>query len=571
MVNKAIELKNITYFYPNTSVPALENINLSIDYGEFIAIAGPSGGGKSTLCRIIVGLIPHVYGGSLAGEVYVDGVNVVDKGVKGVAGRVGIVLQIPENQIVNLIVEEEIAFPLENFLFDIDTVSKRLEDVLKDLEISYLRYRTTNTLSGGEIQKVVLASVLAYKPKILILDEPLAHLDPYSVRDLLTLLYKIHKTENLTIVVIEHRLTELIKYISRLIVLDRHVILDDEPRKALLKMMDSGFGRGIEIPPISKFFSMIKTDFPPINIDESIEYFTKLLNKDSIRCKDSAIHGENKDVGNSEDPVITVENLWYIYPNGVAALRNVNIDIYKGEFIALVGANGSGKTTLIKHLNGILKPSRGRVLVFGKDTSRCSVAELARYIGIVFQNPLHQFFKETVLEEVIFTAKSMGVRNADERATSILKAFNLHHLADRSPYEISVGEQRRLAIASILVYDPHIIALDEATAGIDFSLKMELLKILIDLVRKGKTVILATHDIEFLTYAPINRVIVLNNGEVVAQGPSREILYNDIVLAKARITPPQIPTLINSIGIGECIKPLNEKELYLSIKSGIDE
>ena len=561
MAGRAIELRNVTYFYPNSDSPALEGVSLSIDYGEFVAIAGPSGGGKSTLCRIVTGLIPHIYGGSLTGEVIVDGVNIVEEGARGIVGRAGIVLQVPENQIINLVVEEEIAFPLENLLFDANLIVERVEETLNSLGIAHLRRRTTNTLSGGEVQKTVLASVLAYRPRILILDEPLAHLDPYSVRELLALLYKLNKVDGLTIVVVEHRLTELIKYISRLVLLDRRIIADGKPREVLQSMMETKNGRGVEIPPVTKFSYIVGLGFTPITIEESIELVKELLLRKDL-CSNGPVYKVDGGQVGKESPVISIENLWYIYPGGRAALRDVNLNIYRGEFIAIVGANGSGKTTLVKHLNGLLKPSRGRVRVLGRDTYSCSVAELARHVGLVFQNPLHQFFNETVLEEVLFTARNMGVENAKSRALSILKHLNLHHLANRSPYEISVGEQRRLAIASILVYDPEIVVLDEATAGIDFSLKMELLKIIEELLKKGRTVILTTHDIEFITYAPIDRVVVLSDGEVVVQGEAREVLYNVELLTKARVSPPQIPTLINIAGVDMCTKPLNEEELY---------
>lgn len=561
MDGRAIELRNTTYFYPNTTAPAIENVNLSIDYGELVAIAGPSGGGKSTVARIVTGLIPHIYGGSLSGEVSVDGVNVVEEGIRSIIGRIGIVLQVPENQIVNLVVEEEVAFPLENLLFDAKTILSRIEEVMSSLKIEHLRNRATNTLSGGEIQKVVLASVLAYIPKILILDEPLAHLDPYSVKELLEILYNLNRVHGVTIVVIEHRLSELIKYVSRLIVLDRHIVFDGRPRDVLASILNSDSGRGIEIPSISRFFTTIGSGFIPLAIDESIDVFRGLFHRNG-KCGNTSpdrVRGVRLGGG---DPIISTRNLWYMYAGGRVALKGVDIDVYRGEFIAIVGANGSGKTTLVKHFNGILKPSKGSVRVFGRDTSSYSVAELARYIGIVFQNPLHQFFKETVLEEVMFSARNMGISNAEERALSILRYFNLSHLADRSPYEISVGEQRRVAIASVLVYDPDVIVLDEATAGIDFSLKMELLKILTDLIERGKTVILTTHDIEFLSYAPLDRIIVLSDGKVLAQGTPSEILYNDALLARARVAPPQIPMLVKLAGLDRCIRPLNEGELY---------
>lgn len=555
MNRSAVELRNVTYYYPNESSPALENVSLRVDYGEFIVIAGPSGGGKSTLCKILLGLIPHLYGGRLIGEAYIDGVNVVREGVKSIVGRVGAVLQVPENQIVNIIVEEEIAFGLENILYEPEVIVKRINEVIEELGISHLRNRATYTLSGGEVQRVALASALAYKPRILILDEPLAHLDPLGVRELLSILYRLYSRDGVTIIVVEHRLTELAKYATRLVILDKAILFDGEPKRAL----EYSLKLGMDVPPVVRLFKDIGVSNPPLHLEDAVKELRALLKNADLNNFNNYANSKSRESGGEE--AIVVEDLWYMYSSGREALRGINLEVRRGDFIAIVGANGAGKTTLIKHFNGLLKPSRGRVLVFSKDTRKYSVAELAKHVGIVFQNPLHQFFEESALREVMFTLKSMGFGNDEGRAMSILKSLNLHSLADKSPYELSVGEQRRLAIASVLVYEPEVIVLDEPTAGIDYSLKMELLKILLSLLEKGKTVVMTTHDVEFLVHAPVNKVVLMNDGEVVAQGNPREILYNAQLLAKARVTLPQIPELVSMAGAGSYMRPLNAEEL----------
>ncbi|MEM3989557.1 MAG: ABC transporter ATP-binding protein [Desulfurococcaceae archaeon] len=568
MNRSAVELRNVTYYYPNEHSPALENVSLRVDYGEFIVVAGPSGGGKSTLCKILLGLIPHLYGGRLTGEVYIDGVNVVKEGVKSIVGRVGAVLQVPENQIVNIIVEEEIAFGLENTLHEPEVIVERINEVLEGLGISHLRNRTTYTLSGGEVQKVALASALAYKPKVLILDEPLAHLDPLGVRELLSILNRLYSRDGVTVIVVEHRLTELAKYATRLVILDKRILFDGEPGRALEYSMKLG----MDVPPVVRLFKSIRANNPPLRLDDAVKEVKELLkNIDSGAFNNSNNYSENRE--SSKEKVIVVEDLWHLYPGGREALRGINLEVCRGDFIAIVGANGAGKTTLIKHFNGLLKPSKGRVLVFGKDTRRHTVAELAKHVGVVFQNPLHQFFEESALKEVMFTLKSMGFGIDEGRAMSVLKSLDLHDLATKSPYELSVGEQRRLAIASVLVYEPEVIVLDEPTAGIDYSLKMELLKILLNLLEKGKTVVMATHDVEFLAQAPVNKVVLMSYGEVLAQGNPRDVLYDAHLLAKARVTPPQIPELVSMAGASSYMRPLNAEELasiinFRCIRSG---
>ncbi len=561
-----ITLRNVTYYYPNTENPAIKNINLKVKEGEFIVIAGPSGGGKSTLCRILLGLIPHYYGGRLYGEVIVNGLNVVESSIKELVGTVGVVFQIPENQMVNLIVEEEVAFGPENLLFPSKVINERIEWALRSLKINHLRHRLTYTLSGGEAQKVALASVLALKPKILILDEPLANLDPYSAREFLSLLSSFWKENNITIILIEHRLTEAIKYAQRLVLLNKTIIADGDPRELLAKGILED--QGIEVPPLSRLAKQLKVKTIPLHIHEAAELYNGLI-KSYVKYNPYPSSEANKNNGDNHEPIIVVEDLWYTYPDGRNALKGVNLKIHRGEFVAIVGANGAGKTTLIKHFNGLLKPTRGKVIVFGMDTRNHSTAELSRFIGIVFQNPLHQFFEETVEKEVMFTIRNMKVSNGEEKVREILKELGIYHLRNKSPHELSAGEQRRLAIASILVYEPEVIVLDEPTAGLDYGLKIELLNLIIDkILSKGKTIIMVSHDMEFLAYAPVNRIIVMNNGRIISEGPPRDILYRTDILYSAKLIQPQIPELITMLKLSKCIRPLNVDEVISFTRIG---
>jgi energy-coupling factor transport system ATP-binding protein len=558
-MSKALNFENTTYFYPRSNEPALKDVSISIDYGEFVVIAGPSGGGKSTLCRIATGLIPQLYGGKLVGKVFVDGIDISKVDARSLIDRVGVVFQNPENQIVNLVVEEELVFALENLMYERNDIKTRVLEISNKLGIDYLRNRSTFELSGGETQKVVLGSVLVVKPRILILDEPLAHLDPPASQELLKLLHYLNKVEDKTIIIVEHRLSEILRYASRLVVLDRTVVADGDPREVLKKLDNIDLVYGVEIPSTVKLSRFLNISEPALSVEELVE---KVKNRNLYT--DNAIDNYN-DVYRCSEKIIEVENLWYIYDNGVEALKEVYLDICRGEFVAIIGSNGSGKTTLIKHFNGLLKPTKGRVKVLSMDTVEHSVAELSRFIGIAFQNPLHHFFKDTVYEEVLFTAKIMGVKNAEERTSTIIEKLGLKHLANRSPYEISAGEQRRLAIASVLVYDPEIIVLDEPTAGIDFRHKLELLDMLIDIWRKKKTIVLTTHDIEFLALTPVNKVIVLDKGRVVGVGNPKEVFYN-LIPKDLEIFVPQIVRFIKRVGLDRFSKVLNVGEFSKILK-----
>jgi energy-coupling factor transport system ATP-binding protein len=558
LMKSVIALKNVTYFYPSSTTPALEEVSLEIREGEFAVIAGPSGGGKTTLVRIILGLIPHIYGGKFSGKVLVDGVNIVEKGFRAVVDRVGVVMQNPENQVINVIVEEELAFTLENLLYEPIEIRRRVDEALKALEIEHLRKRLVHTLSSGELQKVVIASALALNPKILLLDEPLAHLDPYGAREFIALLYKLCKERGITVVIVEHRLAELIKYVDRVVLLNRRVLFDGDPDLAIDKLLEIG----VEALPLKVIREIDKN--PKLNC-EAVNAVSKSIDA----CRDAYPKTRNNNASFAThylEPAIVVENLWFRYPGGKVVLKGIDLKIFPGEFIAIVGANGAGKTTLIKHFNGLLKPWRGRVLAFGKDTRSSTVAELAKSVGIVFQNPLHQFFERTVLREVLFTLSNFGCKNCVDKALELLKTFGLEHLADRSPYELSVGEQRRLAIASVLAYEPPIVVLDEPTAGIDYSLKLELLKMLVKIIEKGKTVVIVSHDVEFLSLAPLTRVVVMSDGRVVASGSPREVFYDVEMLKKTRVTPPQVIELAKLLGLEKTARPLNSCELAEVLK-----
>lgn len=563
MNDPIIKINNLTYYYPKSELPALVNVNIEIRQGEFVVIAGSSGGGKSTLCRVLTGLIPHVYGGEIHGEVIINGINVIKEGPKSIVGIAGAVFQIPENQLINLVVEEELAFGLENLGIESTIIWKRIDEVVKALEIKHLRKRATTTLSGGEAQKVVIASVIALKPKILLLDEPLAHLDPSSSLELIHLLHKLNKKEGITIIVFEHRLMDIIEYADRLVILNKSVLADGCPKEVISELLNNT-SNNIDIPITAELSFKLGINNPTLTINEFISSFKSII-KNCNSKNSNYINNEmcyNKDVNRKcrKDKVIIIRNLWHVYPNNRVALKDINIEIERGRIVAIIGANGAGKTTLLKHLNGLLKPTRGKVIVNGFDTRDKTVAELSKYVGIVFQNPLHQFFTETVLEEAMVAAKIRGLQNVHKRAINMLKIFKLDHLIDKSPYELSVGEQRRLAIASILIYDPPIIALDEPTAGLDRGLKNELAKILKNLAKNGKTIIIATHDIDFLTRIHIDKTIVMNDGKIVLQGSTRDVLYNHEILLKSRITPPHIVELVKKLFSNIKVKPLNIDE-----------
>jgi len=356
-----IKLDNLTFSYNDTDRPALENINLEIEDGEFVLITGPSGGGKSTLCRCFNGLVPHFYGGAISGKAQVQGLDIRQHSTRELATKVGMVFQDPENQLVTTDVEREIAFGLENLSYSRDLIARRIEESLDTVGIADLRLRQLSELSGGEKQKVAIASVLALHPEVLVLDEPTSELDPKGAEEVLALAERLNDELGITVILIEHRLDRVIHLVDRVIVMaEGRIIADGNPREVMGSSQIEAIGIGI--PPVTRLLQKLKAhgisvDKIPLTVKES-----RIILSSIIREVRAPVLNDNKPDGS---PVIRIDKLWFTYPNKTTALRDVSLTISQGEFVAVMGRNASGKTTLVKHLNGLLLPSKGRVEVDG--------------------------------------------------------------------------------------------------------------------------------------------------------------------------------------------------------------
>ena len=533
-----ISLKDLTFRYGDATKPALQDIELEIADGEFVLITGPSGCGKSTLCRCLNGLIPHFYGGEITGMVEVQELNVLEHPTKELATRVGMVFQDPENQLVAMDVEREIAFGLENLAFPREIIAKRIEESLDTLGISNIRYRQIHELSGGEKQKVAIASVLALHPDILVLDEPTSELDPKGAEDVLSTVKRLNDELGLTVILIEHRLDRVIHLVDRMIVLDEgRIVADDRPRRVLA---NGDMARvGVGVPPIARMAQRLRDNGIDVSdIPLTVKEGRSMLEDVFKNTRKSPLPSDERAKGK---PVIEIENLWHIYPDGPSALNNVSLSICKGEFVAIMGRNASGKTTLVKHINGLLRPTKGKVRVSGIDTQRATIAELARKVGFVFQNPNDHLFADTVEDETAFILKNLGYKDGEitSRVDEMLEMFNLKVYRKQYPRSLSGGERQRVALASILVAKPEVLILDEPTRGMEHRLKGELMRFLDGYRENGNTVILVTHDVETVAeYA--DRVILLGEGKVVVDGGKRD------VLSRALFFSPQINRLVQA-------------------------
>jgi len=590
-----ISIKNLTFYYSGSDKPSLRDINFEIHDGEFVLLTGPSGGGKSSLCRCLNGLIPHFYGGKITGKVEVNGLDVTKHSTKELATMVGMVFQDPENQLVTVDVDRELAFGLENLAFAKEVIARRVEEALDTVGIASLRHQATSELSGGEKQRVAIASVLALYPDILVLDEPTSELDPKGAEDVLNVVERLNDELGITVILVEHRLDRVVAHSDRVIVLENGMITADGGPRSILsdgRVSQSGVG----IPPIIKLAQAVKSkgmslrakrsnldDNTPLTVKEGRIALAKTLRHSkpfasrhsehpslSLRAEGVAIprpfaiaQGDNKESVIASEakqshlkPLIEVKNLWHVYPDGFVAVKGINLKVCPGEFVAIMGRNASGKTTLVKHFNGLFKPTKGDVILDDINTKEATVAELSRKVGYVFQNPNDHLFCDMVEEELAFTLNNLGVKGGEAKPliNQTLERFDLMQYRYQYPRFLSGGEKQRVALASILVAQPQVIILDEPTRGMEYRLKAELMRFLDEYRIDGRAVILVTQDVEMVAEFS-DRVVLLSEGKIVVDGSKRE------VLSRALLFSPQINRLaqaLKSYGVPDNILTADE-------------
>ncbi|MBD3352273.1 MAG: ATP-binding cassette domain-containing protein, partial [Candidatus Lokiarchaeota archaeon] len=512
----------------------ISDVSISIDSGEFILITGASGSGKSTLIRTFNGLIPHFYGGTYEGTIKVLGMDPVESETRKFADKVGIVFQNPDNQLFMTDVESEIAFGLENMQFSERKMNERIEETLESLGISSLKNRIIGNLSGGEKQKVAIASVLAMHPKILVLDEPTSELDPKAARDILRLLQKMNDKLGITIIVVEHRLERVLPYVDRVIVLrTSKIFLDDTPENIFsngkIDKKQNGYLKHVNVPDLVLLHYKLKDRFekelrgvrPATSVRDAYNKLGFFIN--NLEFTTPTIHSRN--LLNRKNLVIDIENLNFDYPDKKDVLNGISLKVSKGEFLAVVGVNGSGKSTLLKHLNGLLKPKSGSVLINGISTKKTTVSKMSNHVGLMFQNPSIQFYRDTVEAELSAIVYNYidDLNDIPKRVNDMLKLFELEPYRDTYPRYLSLGEQQKTSMAAALISKPEILALDEPTHGLDYVQKLRLFQFLADYTKKGNVVITASHDIDTISKFA-DRVVLIDEGRIILDGDPRETL-----------------------------------------------
>ena len=571
-----LSIERLAIRYPGRTVAAVEEVTVAVRAGERVGVAGRTGAGKSTLALAAAGFIPRVVRARLAGRVAIDGVDTSTAAPAALLGRVGIVFATPANQLSasKLTVREELAFGLENLGVPRTEMDPRIDSTLERLGITHLADREPFALSGGEQQRVAIASIIAMGTGVLVLDEPTAQLDPAGTVAVAELLGELAQA-GAAVLCVEHDPVVLGR-MERCLVLDagRPITLD-VPGVALA-LAESVVG--LLAPTLVRLAAAAGID-PALAFDEPAMATALLVGMASDGH--AGVHaGLTPAATDSTDPVwmsgrerppvrVAIEDLVYRYPTGVEAVRGVTLSIEPGEAVAILGQNGSGKTTLAKHLNGLLRAAEGRVLLGGEPTDGRSVAQLAATVGFVFQNPDEQLFERSVEREVGFGPRNLGMPAAtvSDLVAGSLTAVGLLDQRATNPYDLDLSRRKLVALAGVLAMDPAVLVLDEPTTGQDADGVARVGAVVEAYRRVGRSVVAITHDMEFAA-THFGRIVVMRRGEIVADGPPAEVFApaNRDLLASTGLTPPPAARIAARLRLTTV--PLDAAGLLLALARG---
>ncbi len=557
MKKKIIEFKDFSFQYRVQAEPTVKNINLSIYEGEKVLIVGPSGSGKSTLAHCINGLVPFFYDGIVTGQLNINGNDATKMNIFELSKIVGTVLQDPDSQFIGLTVGEDIAFKLENYCISQDEMIDRVDKSAELVDIKKELYSSPYKLSGGQKQRVTLAGVTVDDVKILLFDEPLASLDPATGESAIELIDKMQKQNNKTAIIIEHRLEDVLHCdVDRVIVMDKGEIIADTTideiiRKDILRKV------GIREP---LYLTALRYADCEINDTLKLKNIETLeLGEYKEKLKDWYENIEVYESDENQNPILELDNICFSYNNEKQILKNVSFKINKGDMAAIVGRNGAGKSTISKLVCGFYKPTTGRILFDGKDMVDYTIKERSEKIGFLMQNPNQMISKTMVYDEVAFGLKIRGLSDSQikERVYETLRICGLYGYRNWPISALSFGQKKRVTIASILVLNPDMIILDEPTAGQDFKHYTEIMEFLVDLNKKGVTILMVTHDMHLmLEYT--NKVIVLSEGEKIADNIPAYILTNKEIIEKANLKETSLHQLALKCDIEDTTKFVNK-------------
>ncbi len=556
-----IKVENLCFDYVNTDendkviekTTVLKNINLTIPEGQFVAVLGHNGCGKSTLAKHFNAILTPT-----SGKVTVNGIDTSDEErLYDIRQSVGMVFQNPDNQLVATIVEEDVAFAPENLGVPPKEIRERVDNALKQVDMYEFREHAPHQLSGGQKQRVAIAGIIAMQPRCIVMDEPTAMLDPKGRREVMKTIKRLNREQGITVILITHYMDEAAQADRVVVMDDGSVLMDDVPRKIFARA-DELRAVGLDVPQVTELCGLLRKE--GVNISKEIIF--------EDECADAilALHPKKTTAEISKKPsnpvsekemplAVKLENLTYKYSIGTpfekVAVDNVNLAIEQGEFVGIIGHTGSGKSTLIQHLNGLVKPFSGTVFIenrdiWGKDVK---IRDIRFKVGIVFQYSEHQLFEETVAKDIAYGPKNMGLSDEDvqKRVREAAESMSIVHLLEKSPFELSGGQQRRVALAGVLAMDPDILILDEPAAGLDPKGRDKIL----NLIKKyhensGKTILLVSHSMEDIVKFA-SKVLVMNKGSLFCYDDTDKVFERTDDLVKIGLDVPQVTRLSHKL------------------------
>lgn len=535
----SIEIKNLTFTYPGASTPTLSGVSLTIEQGDFVAIVGNNGCGKSTLCKAMNGLIPHFIAGEFEGEVLAGGLNTLEMDIGSLAQKVGYVYQDFENQIVRPTVLDDASYACMNY-----AMKDYLERGKEALEMCGLAGREADyiwQLSGGQTHLLALAGAVSLRPEVLILDEPIAQLDPGHADRIYQILKELNEKHGKTIIVIEHHTEYIADYCRHVVLMKDRGVKWKLPAEEALQRVEELEECNIFPPQVTlaahalqKAGIIAGEELLPSTIEDGTKTFQKLVYHKPMEGKKEAAHGE---------PVVRFDQVSVSYRSVKGEPRKIfdrlDLTLYRGEKIALIGSNGAGKSTLMKMMTGLLKPSEGTVTLKDRNIRETRPEELSRYVSLVYQNPEDMFIKDSIEHDIAFAMQVRNLEGWQEKTGRLLERFRLSDLCQRDGRLLSGGQMRRASLAIGIALNPQILLLDEPTANLDIATRKEIMRTLNDMKNITETVMIATHDMQ-LVCEWAQRIIVLWQGQVIADGSRDEIFGNREVAEKTGIRPPEI-------------------------------
>ncbi len=507
-------INKVSFQYPEQTEKVLDQVSLSVKEGEFAVICGPSGCGKTTLLRLLKKELSPV--GSKTGEILYNGQSLEEWDERTLIEQIGFVMQDPDNQIVMDEVMQEIVFALENLGYSNFEMRKRVAELVHFFGMEGLLRQKPSELSGGQKQMINLLSVLLLKPRVLLLDEPTSQLDPIAAKELIIMLERLNKEMGLTIILIEHRLEDLFAVADTVYLMESgRIVHEGNSKKFIHSLYEQGDEWSIAyVPTISRLYMEVDCDPQMEKIPLTVKEGREWVASEKRDCRQESKQNEVE----KSIPILHVKDVYYQYEKKAPyILKSFSFQIQKGELVALVGGNGSGKTTALKMCIGNLKPQRGYVRINGKDAHKLKGKELYNKLAYLPQNPRSYFVHNTIDKEMKEAAKRYEIEDAEEVITELLNVFGIKHLRFRHPHDCSGGEIQRAALACMLIGNPEMLFIDEPTKGLDPYSKKRFSEVLHELHKKGMTIIMVTHDIEFAARIA-NRCAMMFDGEITVDG-----------------------------------------------------